>query len=47
MGDQTTAEALRLARAHLEKMGWTYTPEDIGKTARQIIDAVELKKQSG
>ena len=44
MNDRTTAEALRLAKAHLEKMGWRYTPEDIGKTARQIINAVAAKE---
>lgn len=46
MGDRTTAEALRLAKAHLEKMGWKYTPEDIGKTARAIIAAVNSKEPS-
>lgn len=44
MGDRTTAEALRLAKAHLEKMGWKYSPKDIGTTAREIIDAVAQKE---
>jgi len=37
-GDMTQAEALRLAKAHLEKMGWKYSAADIGSTARQILD---------
>ncbi len=40
-GDQTTAEALRLAEAHLEKQGWKYTPRDIDALARSILDALE------
>lgn len=40
MGDETHAEALRLAKAHLEKMGWKYTAEDIGNTARTILAAL-------
>lgn len=43
MADRTTAEALRLAKAHLEKLGWKYTPEDIGTIARVIIDAVKAE----
>lgn len=43
MGDRTTAEALRLAKAYLEKKGWKYSAEDIGITARAIIDAVAVK----
>jgi len=39
-GDRTQAEALRLAREYLEKMGWRYTPKDIGKTARSILSAL-------
>ena len=37
-GDHTQAAALHLAKAHLEKMGWKYTAEDIGSTARQILE---------
>lgn len=40
-GDQTEAAALHLAKAHLEKMGWKYGPQDIGKTAREILSALE------
>ena len=39
--DRTQAEALRLAKAHLEKMGWKYTPSDIGATAKKILNAME------
>ena len=42
-GDHTTVEALRLARQHLEKMGWKYTPEDIGMTARKILNGLEIE----
>lgn len=38
-GDHTEAAALHLAKAHLEKMGWKYTAQDIGTTARTILDA--------
>mgnify|MGYP006384201097 CR=1 FL=1 len=40
-GDQTTAEALRIAKAHLEKQGWKYTGGDIGALARDILRALE------
>lgn len=40
-GDQTSAEALRLAKAHLEKLGWKYTASQIGALAREILDALE------
>jgi hypothetical protein len=36
-GDYTTAAALHLAKAHLEKAGWRYTAQDIGKTAGLIL----------
>ena len=39
-GDNTQAEALRLARAHLEKMGWKYDATAIGATAREILDGL-------
>ena len=42
--DHTTAEALRLAKAHLEKMGFKYTPRDIGLTAKAILDALKEAK---
>lgn len=40
MGDHTHAEALRLAKEHLEKLGWKYTADDIGNTARTILSAL-------
>ena len=39
-GDHTQAEALRLAKGHLEKLGWKYTAADIGKTAQKILDGL-------
>ena len=41
MSDRTKAEALRLAKEHLEKMGWKYDAKNIGLTARKILDALE------
>ena len=38
--DHTKAEALRLAKAHMEKMGWKYSPKQIGETAREILDGL-------
>lgn len=35
--DRTQAEALRIAHARLEKLGWKYAHADIGKVAREII----------
>ena len=45
MGDRTAAVALQLAADHLEKMGWKYTPEDIGSTAREIVEALNAPPQ--
>ena len=41
MDDRANAEALRLAQAYLEKMGWKYTPKKIGETARQILNGMK------
>lgn len=43
------AEALCLARKHLEKLGWKYSAADIGKTARKILDGMQsdTDKESG
>ena len=38
-GDHTQAEALRIARDRLEKMGWKYTAADIGKRLRKSSTA--------
>lgn len=38
--DHTKAQALRLAKAHLQKRGLSYGPTEIGKTARKILDGL-------
>lgn len=43
IGDETHAEALRIAERHLIKMGWKFTPVQVAETARQMIDALTLK----
>jgi hypothetical protein len=40
MGDQTKATALQLAKHHLEKWGFKYTPRMIGETAKEILDGL-------
>lgn len=45
VGDRTQAVALRLAKAHLEKMGWKYTPGQIGATAAEILNALEQERR--
>ena len=45
MGDQTQAEALRIAYAILDKAGWRYSSADVGKTAREILDAMKLERK--
>ena len=40
-GDRTQAEALRLAKAYLEKMGWKYDAAKIGATAREILNGLD------
>lgn len=39
--DRTQAEALRIAHSRLDKLGWSYTHADIGKTAAEIIKAMD------
>lgn len=46
IGDETHAEALRIAERHLIKMGWKFTPVQVAETARQMIDALTLKGQT-
>ena len=46
MMDRTNAEALRIAHLHLIKMGWKFSPEDIGATAGRIIAALDAKEPS-
>lgn len=43
IGDETHAEALRIAERHLVKLGWKFTPAKVGETAREIIDALTAK----
>lgn len=40
-GDHTAAVALMIAKEKLEADGWKYTSEDIGFTARKILDGLE------
>ncbi|WPZ13204.1 hypothetical protein T8J41_13670 [Nitratireductor rhodophyticola] len=39
-GDRTQAEALRIAEDHLRRLGWKFTPADVGRRAREIIEAL-------
>lgn len=39
--DNAQAEALRIAHAWLLLQGWSFTPADVGKRARQILDALD------
>lgn len=39
-GDETHAEALRIAERHLLKQGWKFTPVDVANTAREIIETL-------
>ena len=41
MDDRTNAQALILAKAHLEKLGWKYGPDDIGECAARIVTEME------
>jgi hypothetical protein len=40
IGDETHAEALRIAERHLVKQGWKFTPAQVGETASVIISAL-------
>lgn len=40
------AMALRLAKDYLEKMGWKYTPADIGTKAQEILCAMLAERSS-
>lgn len=39
--DRTEAEALRIAYENLIRLGWKFSAEDIGKSARSIITALD------
>jgi hypothetical protein len=41
VGDAAIAEALRIAERRLIALGWRYSVEDVGKTAAQIIAALD------
>lgn len=38
--DGAADEAIRAAERWLIKQGWKYTPEDVGKRAREILQAM-------
>lgn len=40
MNGQAQAAALLIAERVLIKLGWGFTAVDVGKTARQILDAM-------
>jgi len=40
IGDETHAEALRIAERHLIKQGWKFTPVQVAQTAREMIAAL-------
>jgi len=40
VGDETYAEALRIAERHHVKMGWKFTPIQVAQTAREMIAAL-------
>lgn len=46
IGDETMAEALRIAERHLIKMGWKFTPDDVALAARKMT-AVLVSKWGG
>lgn len=37
IGDQTFAEALRIAERHLTKLGWKFTPIKVAEEANKIV----------
>lgn len=41
MTDRAKATALQLAKADLERLGYRYSAEDIGKRAAVILNALE------
>jgi hypothetical protein len=42
--DRTEAMALQIAHQRLEKLGWNYATSDIGKLAREILDALDAPR---
>lgn len=47
IGDETHAEALRIAERHLIKMGWKFTPAQVATTAKEIISALAPTDTTG
>ncbi len=45
-GDETIAEALRIAERRLIKQGWSHTSAEVGKTAAAIIAALDSKEDT-
>ncbi len=43
VGDETIAEALRIAERRLMALGWRYSTEEVGKVAAQIIAALDTQ----
>lgn len=41
------AEALRVAERWLVKHGWRFTPADVGKRAREVLDAMAPEVNNG
>lgn len=41
VGDETIAEALRIAERRLIKLGWSYGHDEVGKMAAQIIAGLD------
>ncbi|KAB0570625.1 hypothetical protein [Brucella pituitosa] len=39
-GDRTQAEALRIAYDRLKSLGWKFTHHDVGRVAKEIIEAL-------
>lgn len=39
-GDEAQAMAMRIAEDWLKRQGWKFTPADVGKKAREILDAM-------
>lgn len=39
-GDRTKAEALRIAYDRLNKLGWSFSLTEVGKSANMILDAL-------
>jgi len=46
MGDNTTAEALRIAERHLIKQGWKFTPKDVANLANEILKTLDARKDA-